>query len=170
MNFTEPDISSSYKKFPGFGEFFYNYVLKHKPKTIIEFGVRRGYSAICMAQALRELGEGHLYAYDNLKEAGLVQIIRINDNIEKYELQDWITFELKDFYTWIESPTPFDLLHIDIDNTGDVIKLLAEKLPGKHIIFEGGVSTRDRIGQTPMVGAAPYELLIPKFPGLSKLI
>ena len=166
--FKEPDISSSYKKVPVFGEFFYNYVMKHRPKVIIEFGVRQGYSAICMAQALRDLGEGHIYSYDNLAEGGGIQLVRIKHYIETYDVGKWLTFEVKDFYDWMKNPTPFDLLHVDVDNTGDTIKLLKKTFPKKHIIFEGGIPSRDREGQEPMT-PLKHKVLVWDFPGLSKL-
>lgn len=168
--YVEPNISSSYKKVPVFGEFLYNYVKEHKPKTIVEFGSRYGYSAVCMAQALRDLKEGHLYAYDNLAQEGVLQSIKIEDNIERYKLEDWITFEIQDFYVWLANPTPFDLLHVDVDNDGEVLRLLQETFHGKHIIFEGGIPLRDQVGgKVPMVGSVDYSVLVWDFPGLSKL-
>ncbi len=168
--YIEPDISSSYKKVPVFGEFLYQYVMKYKPKTIVEFGTRCGYSAVCMGQALRDLGEGKLYTYDNLSEGGLIQANRINDAVIDYELEDWVYAGRQDFYEWIENPTPFDLLHVDVDNNGDVIKKLAKKFRGKHVIFEGGIPARDEVrNEPPMVGSAKYTVLVWDFPGLSKL-
>ncbi len=169
MTYVEPDISSSYKKVPVFGQFFYDYVMEHKPKTIIEFGTRYGYSAVCMAQALRDLGQGHLYSYDDLSQAGTLQMLRIQDSISDYKLDEWITFEVKNFYEWLNNPTAFDLLHVDVDNTGEVIRLLQKKFPNQHVIFEGGIPNRDREGQLPMVGSAKYTVLVWDFPGLSKL-
>lgn len=174
MSYIEPNIASSYKKVPVFGQYLYDYILKHKPKIIVEFGTRFGYSAICMAQALRDLGRGHLYTYDNLEQAEFSQLMEIHANIGKYHLEDWITIEVQDFNNWIERPTRFDLLHVDVNNNGDTIKLLKKRLPKAHIIFEGGIPQRDTIeemkGKTPIVGSSDYKVLLWEFPGLSKLI
>lgn len=168
--YKEPNISSSYKKVPVFGQFLYDYVMKHKPKVIVEFGCRQAYSTICMAQALRDLGEGHLYAHDSLKEGGAIQLARIYDHISDYRLDKYITFKVEDFYDWAKSPTPFDLLHVDIDNNGDTIRFLREKFKGKHVIFEGGIPLRDDEAHLPpIVGSAPYKVLVWDYPGLSKL-
>lgn len=169
--YKEPDISSSYKKVPVFGQYLYDYVMKHKPKKIVEFGVRYGYSTICMAQALSDLGKGHIHAYDSLAQEGLMQVIKIQDNIEDSGVDKFITFKVKDFYEWAENPEPFDLLHLDIDNDGDKLKFVRDRFPGKHIIFEGGIPARDDYsGGVPMVGSVPYEVLMPDFPGLSKML
>lgn len=167
--YKEPDISSSYKKVPVFGEFLYDYVMKNKPQIIIEFGTRYGYSAICMGQALRDLGRGHLYTYDDLSQEGVIQKIRIEENIDSFELGDYVTFQQLNLYEWL--PIKFDLLHIDINNDGDVLRYIKDKFHGKHVIFEGGIPLRDQVGdKEPMVGAIKYKVLIWDFPGLSKLV
>lgn len=46
------------------GLFLYQLVVKHKPKRILELGTWRGASAIYMAVALKELGDGQITTVD----------------------------------------------------------------------------------------------------------
>ena len=89
--FIEPNIESSYlinnkgKKIgepyynPKIGQTLYDYVVKTKPKVIVEFGVLFGYSTICMAQALRDIGCGGIISKSSADEklragANLLQV------------------------------------------------------------------------------------------------
>ncbi len=180
MSFIEPNVESSYKKTEGYGKVFYDFVMDTKPEKIIEFGVRHAYSTICMAQALRDLGRGHIYAYDlwNQKPDHLYQttqnLMQCFNSVQEYGLGEFVTLQGKDFFEWIKKPESFDLLHIDIDNDGAVIKLAAKHLKGKNVIFEGGTPERDKVlwmeNHKPIVGSVPFKLLHDGFPGLSKLI
>lgn len=180
MTYVEPTVESSYKKTPGYGRVFYDLVMDLKPKKIIEFGVRHGYSTIAMGQALRDLGEGHIWAHDLWSQhpddfyATTENLMECANSIEIAGLSEYITLEGKDFFEWIKNPGDFDLLHVDIDNTGDVIEVLHYSFPGKDVIFEGGTKERDEVhwmkGSRAIVGSAPYKLIHSGFPGLGKLI
>lgn len=165
--FQVPDITSSYRRTDNsIGVTLYNIVLELKPEKIVEFGVMHGYSAICMGQALRDLGKGHLYAYDIWSP-----VYKKEDaerNIRNFGLNQWITLGDGD---WNEFKDDFGLLHIDVNNNGDIIKALSMRFPDKHVIFEGGTKERDEAkpNATPMEGSAPYKVLNLKFPGISKL-
>lgn len=181
MSFIEPEVESSYKKTPGYGKVFYDLVMDLKPKKIVEFGVRHGYSALCMGQALRDLGTGHLWAYDLWSQKSdhpyqtTQNLMQCAESVEKAGLGEYITFEGKDFFKWIEDPDDFDLLHVDVDNTGSKLKLL-EKFRGKEVYFEGGTKERDKVtwmiaqDEEPIVGSIPFKLIHSGFPGLSKLL
>ena len=50
----------------------------------------------------------------------------------------------------MDNPTPFDLLHVDISNTGDILIDIKEKLGkfidnGSIVVFEGGGQVRDKV-------------------------
>ncbi len=170
MSYIEPDITSSYRNHSQAGKTLYDLVMDLKPKKIVEFGVLNGYSSICMGQALRDLDQGHIFAYDNWSENSYDTAMK---NISHFRLTDRISLGAKEFYSWLGSEDDFDLLHVDVNNTGHTIKLLAEHFSGKHVIFEGGIPDRDRVpwmyDRYPIAGSAPYEVLYDKFPGLSKL-
>ena len=63
--YKEPKVYSSYRK-NNIGQTLYDIVIKLRPKNIIEIGVLEGYSTICMAQALKDLGDrsAKVYAHD----------------------------------------------------------------------------------------------------------
>jgi hypothetical protein len=74
----------------------------------------------------------------------------VQDNVNRYGLSKYVSIEKKDFMNWIKNPEPFDLLHVDISNNGDIIKILADAVrphidAGAHVIFEGGSLERDTI-------------------------
>jgi hypothetical protein len=66
---------------------------------------------------------------------------------------------------------------LDISNTGETIKALAEKTQAKLTIFEGGAKYRDEVEwmvkyNKPKITECgiPYEVIDASFPSLSKLI
>lgn len=168
--FIEPDVPSSFRRGRGHGQTFYDLVMKLKPKIIIEFGTMCGYSTISMAEALKDLGEGKIYAHD----IGVNPYHRmlLMENIERYKVGAYIEIGDLDFNEWLKNPTDFDLLYVDVDNTGETIKKL-QRFSGLQVIFEGGIPERDtypgKENNTPIVGSADYEVINETFPGLSKL-
>ena len=81
----------------------------------------------------------------------------------------------------MDDPCHFDVLHLDISNTGDIILKTYNKLKkyiegGSSIIFEGGSVERDNIEWMVKYNSTPinsvknivnYELLNENFPSLS---
>ena len=143
--YKEPKIESSYRK-NNLGFTLYHTIRMLKPKIVVDFGILYGYSTVAIAQALRDLDEGgKVLAYDlfenyKFKSASKEEVQYF---IDKYEVQDYVELKEVDFYKWIDNPDDFDLLHLDISNTGSVIQLAYNKLPNKHIVFEGGSKERD---------------------------
>ena len=100
-------------------------------------------------------------------------------NIEKYGLSKYVKLGKKNFINWTKSPESFDMMHFDIANNGDTIKLLYETVKpyidqGSVVYFEGGSEARDnlpwvtkhnlkKIGES----GVPYKLVNEKFPSLS---
>lgn len=178
--YIEPELESSYA-LNNLGITLYNYVRYIKPDVIIEFGALNGYSTICMAQALRENGKGRIKLYDLFEkyEYQHATLERLVDTFKEYGVLDYIDIEEKNFFDWIKNPEPFDLLHLDISNTGDIIDILYDKLgnQGKNIIFEGGSEQRDKVGWMQKYNKkhirdshAKFEIINPNFPSLSKML
>lgn len=177
--YVQPDIHSSYQ-YNDLGRTLYNQVRKEKPHIVIDFGVLEGYSTICMAQACRDNGFGKVKVYDlfekyDYNHADFARLIR---NIKNADLMDWVEIEQKNFFDWIKNPEPFDLIHIDISNTGDILDLIWDNLQGKGtVLFEGGSEQRDKVGwifkhnKRPIGKTrAKFEIINDKFPSISKLL
>lgn len=182
MSYKFVNVQSSYKE-NNLGKTLYDTVLKIKPKKIIEFGVLHGYSTIAMAQALRDLGEGHILAYDLFENYPFNHgtIKKVTRNLKKHGVEDFVSVKRGDFYKWLGKQERFDLLHLDISNDGEIITNAVKKLSkfldlGSVILFEGGIKARDRIDwmtkfkKTPMYPLKyklGYKILNKRFPGLS---
>lgn len=180
--YTNPQIESSYQE-NDLGKTLYDLVLETKPKVIVEFGCLYGYSTVAMALALKQLGEGKLKCYDlfehyQYKHSTLEQT---KANLVKYGVEDYVEFHVMDYYDWLDNPEEFDLLHLDISNTGHIIidtylGLKSQIEKGSVIVFEGGSEERDNVEWMVKYKAMPinmvqqytnYEILNPDFPSLS---
>ena len=168
-------VESSYRE-NDLGNTLYNLVMELKPKTIIEFGTLNGYSAIAMAMALRDLGEGHLISYDlwdyyKFKHGNQAVV---QNTIDELGLTEWISLAQGDLKHWEGKA---DLVHVDISNDGETLQMLKNKNIGGTVIFEGGTPERDKVqwmtkyNKMPMLSSGVrYDVINPRFPGLSKLI
>jgi len=177
------DVKSSY--LPNkIGLTLYDYVMTHKPKRIVEFGVLNGYSSIVFGLAMRDLGRGHVVCYDlwekypyNHGNIGDVQ-----ERINSFGLRDFVSLNYGDIYEWSKNPcSHFDLLHIDVSNDGkrlrEIIGNLTEAgFANVPILFEGGTKERDEKGWnsnsnnvsiTSVKKELGYRVLDERFPGLS---
>lgn len=176
-------IESSYSK-NDIGSILYDIVRNEKPKKIVEFGVLYGYSTVCMAQAVRDNGEGHIKAYDLFEDYEYKNGVKevVSHNLDFYDLSSHVTLEKTDFLKWLDNPEPFDLLHFDISNQGDIIKLVKEKLDkqikaGAIVIFEGGGEVRDEVEwmtkydapkMYPLRDELDFTVLTPQYPTISR--
>ncbi len=149
--YQNPEIESSYNK-NDLGKTLYDQVIEHRPEIIVEFGCLYGYSTVAIAMALRDLGRGKIQCHDLWEQYPFKHstLETTMNNLARYDLLDWVEFRQMSYYDWLIEPTEFDLLHLDISNTGDTIletKLaLTDKIQtGKKIIFEGGSLERDRV-------------------------
>lgn len=180
MYYIEPELESSYA-LNNLGKTLYDYVRFVKPDLIIDFGVLNGYSTICMAQALKENGKGKIKVYDLFEkyEYGHARLETLVTTLKEYGVIDYVDIEERNFFDWIKNPEPFDLLHLDISNTGDIIDILYDKLGNsdKTILFEGGSADRDRVGWMVKYNKKPinqshakFEIINSNFPSISKLL
>ena len=84
-----------------------------------------------------------------------------------------------DFFSFLENPIDFDLLHLDISNDGEIIEKTIESLKnhlerGSNIIFEGGSKERDNEEWMIKYNKKPinsikydYKVLTEKWPSMS---
>ncbi len=178
MSYTNPDVESSYK-YNNLGKTLYQQVVFQRPDVVIDFGVLDGYSTIALAMGCRFNGKGKVKVYDLFEdyEYNHSQFERLVKNLKEYGLIDWVEIEKKNFFDWVQEPEHFDLLHVDISNTGDIIDLLIPLKDKGTILFEGGSEMRDKVGWILKYNKKPirdskaeFQVLNPLFPSISKLI
>tara|TARA_Y100000593_G_scaffold81934_1_gene153582 strand:- start:412 stop:1116 length:705 start_codon:yes stop_codon:yes gene_type:complete len=140
------------------GKILYDEVIENQPDVIIEFGTGDGFTSLCMACALKKNEKGKIYSYDlfDSNSSRLVdltkQYMHIGGEVQRLGLTKYIEFGFKDFYKWIDTADvteSFDMLYVDVGNTGTVVTLLKEKLKknferGATVLFEGGGTQRDK--------------------------
>ena len=149
MSFKNPKIKSSYQS-AAMGKVLYDAIVETNAKKIVDFGILNGYSTVCMALAARETG-GKVYAYDLFEEyeyngSSKDTVMR---NLEKHNVSDIVVLEKRCFNEWLDNQEYFDILHVDVSNTGDTIELLHQSLSSRgekvdgRVFFEGGSTERD---------------------------
>ncbi len=117
------------------------------PKTIVELGTQQGASAILMAKAM---GEGHLYTYDLFEKRypkppyapTRADFIMAQKNIAANKLQKKITIRKKDAFWAYKDFKKVDILHIDLCNYNENVRLVLSKWytkVNKLILLEGGI-------------------------------
>jgi len=163
---------------PNIGVEIYNIVMEKKPKVVVEFGVLNGFSTVCIAQALRDLGGGKLYSYDLWEKypykRGNKEIVA--SNLEYYNLTKYVELCDGDFMEWCNQRHECDLLHLDVNNDGNIIEMVNEKIDWCDIIFEGGSVERDNCWWMREFNRRPinevkeltnYKVLVEDFPSIS---
>lgn len=178
IGYSSPEVESSYGE-NDLGKTLYDLVMDLRPVRIVEFGTLNGYSAIAMAQALRDLGAGHIVSYDLWDgykfKRGTMSLVQ--DAIEKAGLAEFITLQKADFKHWESSDE--DLVFVDISNDGETIRALANKMKNSKAVafFEGGTVERDTVKWMTRYNRPPirssgvrYDVIEERFPSISKLI
>lgn len=191
--YIEPQIESSYYHnnkgahpsknvepflYPKIGKKIYDTIIEKKPKVVVEFGVLNGFSTVCIAQALRDLGSGKLYSYDLWEKypykRGNKEIV--SSNLEKYNLTEYVELCDGDFHEWCNQRHECDLLHLDVNNDGNIIEMVNQKIDWCDIIFEGGSEERDNCWWMVEFQRRPindvksltnYKVIVDEFPSLS---
>jgi hypothetical protein len=181
------DLPSSYQK-NKLGWILYGLTLRAAPTVCVEFGVLHGYSTLFIAGALKELGKGHLYAFDrwpghlpNLEQ-------QVSQRVKDVGLSEFVTITTRD----IQHNTPdirhVDLAHVDIDNSGETVmwamRYFGDRMPvGGTLVLEGGTPERDDVEWMAREGRLPFSAVlnnpmmmkgwshtvIPHFPGMTIL-
>ena len=131
----------------------YDFVKVLEPKKIVEFGPGRGVTTIIMAQALRDNNiEGHINSYDIWDNEYWGGHKLSQSEYKVWEVSDYITLTQLDFYDWIKTGEDFDFLYFDLDNNGNNLLELYNKIQpqienGSVVVFEGGSEIRDTVPQ-----------------------
>lgn len=127
----------------------------HKPYLLVELGILDGYSTLHIAQGLKENNtSSEFYAYDlfddyNFKHGNKEEVekLMMSNGVDEY-----VSILYGDAYKVYKEFNDFtiDFLHIDISNTGDVLKELLRlwtiKMSDRgYILFEGGSEERDNV-------------------------
>ena len=145
-------ILSSYAR-NNYGDIFQKLIVDLQPKLIVELGILYGYSTIYIAKAIKNF-DTKFDAYDlfekyKYKHGSREEVQRL---IDKENLTDFVNIRYGDAFkvNKLYKDKSVDFLHVDISNTGDVLKkiidLWSSKLTNKGIIaFEGGSEERDNI-------------------------
>ncbi len=134
-----------------------SYVLNWRPSTLVELGILDGYSTLAIAEGIKEqnflygmnvklfaydLFEDYLYKHGNKEE--------VEERLKVAGLQDLVEIRKGDAYQvhadFVDNSIEF--LHVDISNTGDVLRRILELWTPKMIqrgliLFEGGSEERD---------------------------
>lgn len=137
-----------------YGEVFQAIMRGFNPRVCVELGVLDGYSAAAIASTLKEMGQGHLDAYDLFEDYqykhGNHRVVQ--ELLDSKGLRDFVTLIQADAYTVCDCyhPGTVDLLHVDISNTGDTLNKIMEQwdpkmVQGGIILFEGGTVERDQV-------------------------
>lgn len=176
--YTNPDVESSYK-YNNLGKTLYEFVVYEKPDIVIDFGVLNGYSTIALAMGCKFNGKGKVKVYDLFEdyEYNHSNFERLVKNLKEYGLIDWVEIEKRNFFDWVKDPEPFDLAHIDVNTTGDILDIIGT-LKGKGtVLFEGGSEQRDKVGWMMKFNKKPirqskveFQVINPLFPSISKLL
>lgn len=182
MGFAPPEVASA-NAANNLGETIYRTVMSLRPAVVLEFGVLHGYATLAIAQALRDLGAGHLWSYDLWDAYPYTHGDRaaVSRALERAGLSDIVTLGQRDFHDWLAHPTAFDLLCLDISNDGALLTAVAEQLRGPiaggaTVIFEGGSPERDQVwwmrefGRPPMAPLASrldFRVIDARFPSWS---
>lgn len=150
-----------------YGPLFYGITTLINPKVAIEIGVCKGYSAIHIAQAIKDCDEdGILVCYDlwededaksNFAEEQKGKHLTstrqaFEKTIEDHGLRNTVKVYTREAFDVLHNyqNEGVDLIHLDIGNCGDVLlKILPEVLRtlrvGGYFLFEGGAPWRDKV-------------------------
>ena len=176
------DIESSYRK-NNLGQVLFDITSDYRPQKVVEFGVYRGYSTVCIAQALQMHEQGHIIACDLWEKYEFKHTAMdiAQSYLDEWGVEDRATLWQADYYQWLENPCRFDMLHLDISNNGDIIEQTLTKLApqieaGAIVVFEGGSKERDEVEWMKKFNKRPinplqekfgFEILDERFPSLS---
>ena len=137
-----------------YGEVFESLITKTRPEIAVELGVLDGYSSIHIAMGLWRNGRGRLIAFDlfdeypykhgdkakvmaELNSRGLGHLVQLREGDGELVYEQFGNHSI-------------DFLHVDISNTGEVLKKIMEVWDPKIalngvIVFEGGSMGRELV-------------------------
>lgn len=141
----------------GYDEVLKSYILNWRPTTLVELGVLDGYSTLAIAEGIKEMNflyqmNSKLQAYDlfedyEFKHGSKEEVEKL---IAEKGLTDYAEVLKGDAYKVHElyPDNSVQFLHVDISNTGEVLRRIMELWTPKMIqrgliLFEGGSDERD---------------------------
>lgn len=134
----------------------YELVKNAKPNNIVELGVGSGACTVAMARGLEEVNaDGRMIGFDTFDAWGGIRTVY--KKLKSRNLHNFI-HSMKEgnvFDLWVNNPTDFDFLWIDIDNTWrstyDVVfgneKILNQIKEGSPVYIEGGADAHPRMNK-----------------------
>ena len=131
----------------------YEVVKTIEPKKIVELGTGKGTTTVTMALACKENNiDVTINSYDMWEDVYWGSYHNTLDNFKRWGVLEYINLYEKDFYNWLKTDEKFDLLYFDIDNNGNNLLELYDKIQpqienGSVVIFEGGSEVRDTVPQ-----------------------
>ncbi len=134
----------------------YELVRDIKPNNIVELGVGSGACTVAMIRGLQETNsDGKLVGFDTFNSWGGIQTVYQKLKVRNLDKNIHDMREGNVFKLWVENPTDFDFLWIDIDNTWrttyDVVfgndKILNQIKEGSPVYIEGGASAHPRMNE-----------------------
>lgn len=128
------------------GEFLHTFVAMAKPHRILELGSWRGASAIYMADALQQIGSGHMTTV----EQNLDNVLTARANIEEAGLTPYVTVVHQDAGEFLlHHREKFELVFIDAmkSQTTPWLKIILENHvhPRSHIIIDDVIKSREKM-------------------------
>ena len=117
-------------------ELLHGFVRAVKPKVVVETGTHKGFSALVIAKALQQNGEGHLYTVD-------LEDHKVRALLDRFGVGKLVTvsnmYSAK-FLKSMRADTVVDLLWLDADHTKEAVLeefMAAERLlrPGSYVGF-----------------------------------
>jgi len=143
---------SSYEK-NHYGELFKYLIEVNKVKNAVELGILHGYSTLHIAKGLQLTG-GHLDSYDLFEDYKYKHGSKdeVEKMLTKNNVLDYVKIMKGNAYEVYRNykDKSIDFLHVDISNTGEVVKKIMKLWYSKIkerglILFEGGSEERDNI-------------------------
>lgn len=152
------NIESSYSD-NNYGDVLYYLTKSFKPKTIVELGAYQGYSSLHITSALSEQNYNSeftiidlfdKYIYEHCNKNKLIKSFKKNNLLNLNNVKLNIIQEDAIKYADNFKDNSIDLLHIDMNNDGDVLEKCFNKYHKKvklfgFVIIEGGSEERDYI-------------------------
>jgi predicted O-methyltransferase YrrM len=118
-----------------------------KPKKILEVGILDGYSLESFITSSKSDTEIHAFDIFDEFNGNHPELTKL---LERFEPFPNVKIEYGNFFNIHNNITNYDIIHIDIANTGEIFQYTMEYYFSKLsdngvIIFEGGSTTRDNV-------------------------
>lgn len=160
-------MSSSYSnKTLCYDDIFKLLTWQTRPRRIIEFGILKGYSLRCFAEAAPR--ETSITAYDIFE--AFVGNSAPRDITDQFAAYPNVEIKEGDFYKVVAdlSDASVDIIHIDIANDGAVYEFAFENYirklsPTGILLLEGGGAERDAVGWMTKYNKIPIRRVLERY-------